>query len=44
MWKPPVLETEWLILRDLRESDAQAVFSYARKPKISKYTLWEPHL
>ncbi|MCF8058662.1 MAG: GNAT family N-acetyltransferase [Bacteriovoracaceae bacterium] len=43
MWIPPTIETKRLILRDLRESDAQDIFSYAQKPIISKYTLWEPH-
>jgi ribosomal-protein-alanine N-acetyltransferase len=43
MWKPPVLETARLILRALTEEDQADIFTYANKPKISQYTLWEPH-
>jgi len=43
MWKPPIIETERLILRDLRINDQNDIFEYAQKPVISQYTLWEPH-
>lgn len=43
MWRPPILETERLILRDLRASDAQDVFDYGKRPNVSEFTLWEKH-
>lgn len=42
-WKPPVLETNRLILRPIGLSDAEAIFAYAKNPNVSLYTLWEPH-
>ncbi len=39
----PTLATERLILRPIIESDAENIFSYAKNPNVSKYTLWEPH-
>ncbi len=43
MWKPPKIETERLILRDIRESDKDDVFEYAQRPQVSQWTLWEKH-
>lgn len=39
----PELETERLILRELRLSDAADVFAYASNPAIGKHTAWPPH-
>ncbi|MBC7465855.1 MAG: GNAT family N-acetyltransferase [Bdellovibrio sp.] len=42
-WRPPYLETERLILRPVKLSDAEAIFEYAKNPAVSEYILWEPH-
>lgn len=42
-WKPPVLNTDRLILRPIELSDAESIFEYAKNPNVSKLTLWEPH-
>lgn len=39
----PVLETERLILRPMRMSDAQDLFSYASDPEVSRHVLWDTH-
>ena len=39
----PRLETERLILRPLRRSDAQDLFSYASDPAVSRHVLWDTH-
>jgi ribosomal-protein-alanine N-acetyltransferase len=39
----PTLETERLILRPLRMSDAKDLFSYARDPQVSRHVLWDTH-
>lgn len=39
----PRLETERLILRPLNPTDAKNIFEYAKNPKVSQFTLWEPH-
>jgi [ribosomal protein S5]-alanine N-acetyltransferase len=39
----PVLETERLILRRLKTSDAQDMFEFAMHRDVSKYVSWEPH-
>lgn len=39
----PDLRTERLILRDLRQSDAEDIFRYACKPEITRYLLWDSH-
>ena len=39
----PSLRTERLILRKISVGDAQDIFDYAKRPKVSKYTLWYPH-
>lgn len=39
----PTLETSRLILRPLELSDAESIYAYAKNPKVSEYTLWEPH-
>jgi len=39
----PVLQTNRLILRPLRLSDAEAIYEYASDPDVSKFTLFETH-
>ena len=39
----PALETERLILRPLRMSDARDLFAYAKDPQVSRYVLWDTH-
>ena len=38
----PVLETERLMLRPMRVSDAPAMFEYAQSPDVTRYLLWRP--
>ncbi len=42
-WAPPRIETPRLLLRPVTRDDAEAIYSYASNPNVSKYTLWEPH-
>ena len=39
----PVVETDRLVLRALKMSDAQDLFSYAQDPLVSRHVLWETH-
>jgi len=39
----PVIETERLILRPLRLSDAADMYSYASDPEVSRHVLWDTH-
>lgn len=39
----PVLETERLILRPLRMSDAKDLYAYASDPQVSRHVLWDTH-
>lgn len=39
----PTLETERLILRPMRVSDADDMFDYARREDVTTYLLWAPH-
>ena len=39
----PSLKTERLFLRPITVDDAGSIFSYARNPNVSRYTLWESH-
>lgn len=39
----PVLETERLILRRMRMSDAADVYRYAQDPEVARHVLWEAH-
>ena len=37
------LYTERLILRELRESDAEAIFKWASDPEVTRFLTWNPH-
>ncbi len=39
----PTLETERLILRRMKRSDAQDMFEYSKNPEVTRYLLWMPH-
>ena len=39
----PELETERLLLRQMRVRDAQDMFAYASDPEVTQYLLWRPH-
>ncbi len=39
----PALQTERLLLRPVRRSDARDIFAYASDPDVARYVLWEPH-
>lgn len=39
----PILETERLMLRRMRVSDAEDMFDYARRADVTQYLLWECH-
>jgi len=39
----PCIETERLILRKLKVSDAKDIYEYAKNPQVSKYTMWHAH-
>ena len=39
----PTLETDHLILRGMRVSDAADMYDYARRPSVTEYLTWDPH-
>ena len=39
----PTLESERLLLRPMRTSDADDMFAYARREDVTTYLLWMPH-
>ena len=39
----PVLETDRLLLRRMKVTDADDMFDYARRDDLTKYLLWSPH-
>lgn len=41
--RPPVLETQRLILRKLRIGDYKDMFEYAGRDDVTKYLLWNSH-
>ena len=41
--KIPTLYTERLVLRRIKASDVDDIYSYARDPRVSEYLLWSPH-
>jgi ribosomal-protein-alanine N-acetyltransferase len=42
-WRPPVLETERLVVRPYTEADAPRLFPLASNPNTTRFTLWEHH-
>lgn len=43
MNKLPILETERLLLRSFEESDAPALYNYAKSAKVGPMAGWKPH-
>ena len=41
--RSPKIETERLLLRHMKVSDAQDMYDYARRPEVTRYLLWAPH-
>ena len=41
--KIPTINTERLILRKIRVSDAEDCYEYSKNPLVTRYLLWEPH-
>lgn len=39
----PEIQTNRLILRKMRPTDAEAIFSYASDSEVSRYVIWEAH-
>jgi ribosomal-protein-alanine N-acetyltransferase len=39
----PLLETERLLLRPVRQEDAENIYDYGKNPKSSEYTLWNQY-
>ena len=39
----PTLETDRLILRGMRVSDAEDMYAYAKRPSVTEYLTWDPH-
>ena len=39
----PTLETDRLILRGMRVSDAEDMYAYAKRPSVTEYLTWNPH-
>ena len=39
----PELETERLLLRQMRVCDSADMYDYARRPEVTEYLLWRPH-
>ena len=39
----PTLETDRLILRGMRVSDAEDMYDYACRPSVTQYLTWNPH-
>ena len=39
----PVLETERLLLRPMKMSDAQDIYAYSKDPEVARHVLWDAH-
>ncbi len=39
----PVLQTERLVLRSMHITDAEDMFSYAKRSDVTRFLLWSPH-
>lgn len=42
-WLPPIIETDRLILRGVRESDVKDVFAYASKQNVTRFVFFDQH-
>lgn len=42
-WSIPIIETKRLMLRDIRISDAQSIYSYGKQEKVAQYVLFNRH-
>jgi ribosomal-protein-alanine N-acetyltransferase len=42
-WAPPTIETDRLVLRPVRDADADAVFAACSNPNLTRFTLFETH-
>ncbi|HEY3788011.1 MAG TPA: GNAT family protein [Urbifossiella sp.] len=42
-WRPPLLETERLLIRPYEEADAKNLFPLVSNPNSTRFTLWEHH-
>ena len=41
--RSPKIETERLLLRHMKVSDARDMYDYAHRPEVTRYLLWAPH-
>lgn len=39
----PEVQTDRMVLRKMRPSDAEAIFAYASDPEVSRYVIWDTH-
>ena len=39
-WRPPVIETERLVLRGREPADVEAIFQFASDPEVTPYMAW----
>jgi ribosomal-protein-alanine N-acetyltransferase len=42
-WTIPKLQTNRLVLSPVSQYDVNSIYQYAKDPRVSRYTLWEPH-
>lgn len=43
-WRPPLIETERLVLRGREPSDVAETFRYASDPEVTPYMAWDRHV
>jgi ribosomal-protein-alanine N-acetyltransferase len=41
-WRPPVIETERLVLRGYEPTDAPGILRYASDPEVTPFMAWDP--
>ena len=41
-WRPPVIETERLVLRGYEPTDAPGILRYASDPEVTRFMAWDP--
>lgn len=42
-WRPPLLESERLLIRAFADTDATPLFTHASNPNVTRFTLWDHH-